>query len=303
MTAPVPVRRAFGAARSRPAARRAAALVAALMVGTALVWAGAAPAQATSYRYWTYWSGDSGSWAFSPIGAARRPPNGAVEGWRFEVSQASTSSQPPRTPASFAAVCGDTAPGSGNKRVALVIDYGTAADAPPGEHPPSGIVTTCVEVDAAATGYDVLGSQASIRAQSGLVCGIGGYPATGCGDATADPAPSATPTSTGDRPASGAGSAGSSPAAQGSGTTTSNGAKNAGPTTTPTAKPRHSRSDTPSPASADADNAATDSATPLAATDGGAASGGSPIGALIGVAVIAVLGGGAWWVTRRRRTP
>jgi hypothetical protein len=309
MTAPAPNRRASGTAPSRLAARRVAALLAALLVGTGLAWISAAPAQATSYRYWTYWSGDSGSWAFSSIGAARRPPNGGVEGWRFEVSQASSSSQPPRTGASFASICGDTQPGAGKKRVALVIDYGTAADAPPGEHAPAGVVATCVEIDAAATGYDVLASQASIRASSGLVCGIGGYPATGCGDAAADPTPSASPThtSSGGQPSAGSGTSatGSSATKNGSGSTTSGGAKDPAPGDGPdqAGQRTQSMSATPTAPTDDASSPATDAATPVAATSSDAATGGSPVGALVGVAVIAVLGGGAWWVTRRRRTP
>jgi len=182
--------------RTRDVARRAMVVAVTLAVGCGLLIGAATAAQASSYRYWTYWVGDSGTWAFSSIGAARRPPDGGVEGWRFEVSQAAASSQPPRTPASFAAICGSTQPVAGMKRVALVIDYGTSADAPPGEHPPGGVVASCEVVDVDATGYAVLGGVSSIRAQGGLVCGIGGYPAAGCGEPVSDPTPSPSPSRT-----------------------------------------------------------------------------------------------------------
>jgi hypothetical protein len=298
-----PVIDAAAAARLRRAAVRLAASAGALVLGSSLLWFGAAPADATSYRYWTYWSGDSGSWAFSSIGAARRPPNGGVEGWRFEVSPAATSSQPPRTEPSFASICGSTDPAAGDKRVALVIDYGTASDAPPGEHPPAAVVATCVEIDAAATGYDVLASKAVIRAQSGLVCGIGGYPATGCGDAAADPTPSASASASHSHDAggatSGAGSSnGTEPVTSSAGT---NGT--AGPSSKQNAAPKPSSSASPSVQAGHASPAASDSATPVAATTGSSAAGGSsPVGALVGALVIASLAFGAWLHSRTRRT-
>lgn len=155
---------------------------------------GAGPAQATSYRFWTYWHGTgSGGWTFSPVGASYRPADGAVEGWRFAVSAATGSRTPPRTSVSFATVCGSTEAGDGTKRVALVVDFGTSADAPPGQHPPRGVDTYCAVVGTSADGYDVLQSYASVRAEGGLVCSVAGYPAGECGAAVR---PSASPTPT-----------------------------------------------------------------------------------------------------------
>jgi hypothetical protein len=304
MNQPLVTSAAADAATTRRQAVRVAASVVALVLGLSVMWFSATPADATSYRYWTYWSGDSGSWAFSPIGAARRPPNGGVEGWRFEVSPAASSSQPPRTAASFASICGGASPGAGKKRVALVIDYGTASDAPPGDHPPAGTVATCIEIDAAATGYDVLASKASIRAQSGLVCGIGGYPATGCGDATTDPTASPSPSHShsGGGTASGTTASDTSSHDTSSGATSATGTKrNGGQGATQKSRPTPASSaDAPGDASTPA---ASDSATPVAATSGNDASTGGPVGALVGVAVIALLAGGAWAFARTRRTP
>ncbi len=286
--------------------RRLLAAGVALVLGVGAWWALPTTANATSYRYWTYWNGDSGTWAFSTIGAARRPPNGGVEGWRFEVSPAASSSQPPRTSASFAAICGSAQPAAGMKRVALVIDYGSTSDAPPVEHPPAGIVQVCQEVAVAATGYQVLGSVAAIRAQGGLVCGIGGYPATGCGEPVADPRPTPTPTAVSShQPADGT---------PGGGTGTSSDGAAAGPT--PTAhlhRPHASRPHPlgPSPGSADSADGAVPtvsastvvpSAAGVQQTGAGGGAGPGPVGVLVGAAVVALLGAGAWLIARRGST-
>jgi len=150
----------------------------------------AAPAaEATSYRYWTYWLGGDGAWSFSTRGADRVPADGTVDGWRFAVSQAASSSSTPSIGSSFNDICGGTAPVAGMKRVGLVIDYGTAADAPPGESAPSAPVARCRVVKVSATGYEVLTSATTIRVDAGMICGITGYPTSGCGEPVADPKP------------------------------------------------------------------------------------------------------------------
>jgi hypothetical protein len=97
----------------------------------------------------------------------------------------------PSFAADFDAVCGDTAAVEGRKRVAVVVDPGAAADAPDGEQPP-GAWAMCVVAEERATGYDVLRAAATVRAERGLICGIGGYPARGCADVIADPDPAPT---------------------------------------------------------------------------------------------------------------
>lgn len=76
---------------------------------------------------------------------------------------------------------------AGQTRVAVVVDFGTVADAPV-----STPVTVCVAVDARTTGSVVLAERARLLGTppprydpgSGLLCAIDGFPATGCGERT-----------------------------------------------------------------------------------------------------------------------
>jgi len=95
-------------------------LLAATVTVLAATVASAAPAAATSYRYWTYWHGQGSSWTFSSYGPAARPADGAVEGWRFEVSVATGSSTPPRAAPSFATICDTTPAVADRKRVVFL---------------------------------------------------------------------------------------------------------------------------------------------------------------------------------------
>ncbi|MET9874786.1 SCO2322 family protein [Actinacidiphila glaucinigra] len=155
----------------------------------------ATPAQAASYRYWSFWQRDAatGAWTYATTGPAlSRPVDGAVEGWRFGVSPDADSAARPRGAARFAAVCEGTPARPGTKRVALLLDFGTAADTPAAR-------TACARVPADATSADALAAVARpLRYNSaGLVCAIAGYPAKGCGeqvaDAAAPPAPTSSP--------------------------------------------------------------------------------------------------------------
>ena len=145
-----------------------------------------APAQAATYRYWSYWVGDSGDWAFSNIGPASRiPADGAVEGWRFAEAGLAGGPAPAVAP-TFDDVCGDTEPPAEGKRVAVIVDPGSADEAPDGESPP-GAWAMCVTADADATGYAVLRAAAEVRLDRGLVCGIGGYPGAECAVVVREP--------------------------------------------------------------------------------------------------------------------
>lgn len=174
-------------------ARRRAIAVACAAAIAVVVPAAVAPAisQAAAYRYWSYWLGTESGWAFANVGPAFRvPADGTLEGWRFSVSGVEGNHMPSFA-ADFGAVCGETAAVDGRKRVAVVVDPGVTDDAPEGEQPP-GAWAMCVVAEPRATGYDVLRAAASVRAERGLICGIGGYPASGCADVIADPAPSPT---------------------------------------------------------------------------------------------------------------
>ncbi|TWP37024.1 SCO2322 family protein [Leekyejoonella antrihumi] len=135
-------------------------------------------AHAATYQYWGYWSLKGSTWTFSQKGPAdTHPADGSIEGWRWSIS--GTSARHPRGVVTFAKVCAGTPAKSGDKRVAVVIDYGRAADASTGT-PPSPIAK-CAQVPTAATGADVLADVTSVRNAKGLVCGISNWPASGCG--------------------------------------------------------------------------------------------------------------------------
>ena len=173
---------------------RQRAIVTALAVAVAVVVPSAvlpAASQAAAYRYWSYWLGAEGGWAFANVGPAfRSPADGTLEGWRFSVSGVE-GNHAPSFAADFGAVCGDTAPEEGRKRVAVVVDPGLPADVPEGEQLP-GAWAMCVVAEPRATGYEVLRAAATVRAERGLICAIGGYPSRGCADVIADPTPTPT---------------------------------------------------------------------------------------------------------------
>jgi len=152
-----------------------------------------AASHAAAYRYWSYWLGSEGDWAFANVGPAFRiPADGTLEGWRFAISGVQGNQAPSSAP-DFDAVCGATPPEDGRKRVAVVVDPGAAQDAPEGEQAP-GAWAMCVVAEPQATGYEVLRAAATVRTERGLICGIGGYPSRGCAEVIADPSP--TPTAT-----------------------------------------------------------------------------------------------------------
>ncbi|MHA4814229.1 SCO2322 family protein [Streptomyces aculeolatus] len=197
----------------RPGLRRLRRAVAAAVGGVVLVLgAGASGAQAAEgYRYWSFWDRDGDSWVYATKGPGiERPGDGDVHGVRFGVSEESGGGPRPRGAADFEAICGDTEPGDG-KRVALVLDFGTAAHAPGGQTPPP-VRTECASVPGDATLGDALAAVAEpLRYDSdGLLCAIDGYPRSGC----AEPASDGGEGGAGDR----AGSSADADAADGAGT-------------------------------------------------------------------------------------
>lgn len=153
-------------------------VVAALAVALVLP---AGAAEATAYRFWGYYELKGTTWAFAPQGPeATKPADGAVEGWRFAVADESET-RAPRVSPTFEEVCGATKTSAGNKRVAVVVDFGRAADGEDGSAEPPAPTATCAAVREAASGAEVLANVAAVRTQTGLVCAVAGYPATGCG--------------------------------------------------------------------------------------------------------------------------
>jgi len=246
----------------------------------------AAPAQASEFRYWTYWTSTTQDWAFSSLGPAFRPAEeGIIEGWRLAVTGVDAT-KPPRVEVAdtYVRACGDVMPKAGILRIAVVLDYGTSADAP-ADQPPPGLVIACAEVSEGSTGFDALKSITDIRSERGFVCGLSGYPATGCGrdaiepstktvtDPSPEPSPVPTPVT---KP-------------QPSTDTTTQ------PATAPTPQPSHA----PQPTASRTEIVAplNTSATPAAQPSSGT----GPLLAIVVLAGIIVLGVFAWTRSRGRR--
>lgn len=158
-----------------------------LLAAVFLLAAGGAPAQAAGYRYWSFWDRDGGKWTYATEGpSTARPADGDVQGFRFAVSQDSADAARPRGTAGFAAICSGTEARGGDKRVALVLDFGVAADAPSGETPPAPR-TACARVPSDATTAEALAAVAKpLRYNTdALLCAISGYPHQGCGEQVA----------------------------------------------------------------------------------------------------------------------
>ncbi|MGY5123717.1 SCO2322 family protein [Streptomyces nigrescens] len=164
--------------------RRTRIAGAVLLAGTVTGLA-AGPAQAQEYRYWSFWGGKGGSWTYATQGPATlRPADGAVEGFRFTVGADSAAAGKPRTAADFDAICRDTPAKDGRKRIGIVLDFGTAADAPGGERPPKARAE-CAQVSEDASAGEALAAVArSLRYDANaLLCAIAGYPKAGCAEA------------------------------------------------------------------------------------------------------------------------
>ncbi|MER5312885.1 SCO2322 family protein [Streptomyces sp. NPDC002773] len=178
-------------------ARAAGAAAGALLTLTVVA---AAPAQAAGYRYWSFWESDGGKpWAYATQGpATARPADGDAIGFRFAVSNGTGDTSVPSAAPDFAGICGGVEKKDGTKRVAVVVDFGGAADAPPGEAPPAKPVEVgCAQVREDATGAEALATVTKpLRYDSAaMLCGIAGYPARGCGEQVAENASESAPAS------------------------------------------------------------------------------------------------------------
>jgi MYXO-CTERM domain-containing protein len=142
------------------------------------------PAHAeTGYRYWGYFQATSGatSWTPAMTGPSVEVKDGDVEGWTFTASAADIPATSPMMDPDFAELCGETSEVSGKVRVGLVVDFGVGEIAPEGETPRE-FFSDCVVVPQGSVGLDVLEAVLDVRAaDSGLICGIAGYPAQECG--------------------------------------------------------------------------------------------------------------------------
>ncbi|MFD3913410.1 SCO2322 family protein [Streptomyces sp. NPDC058603] len=212
---------------SAPVRLRTVVCLVVLALGAVL--AGAGTSQAAGYRYWSFWESDGARWTYATQGpATARPADGAVNGFRFAVSADSADADRPRGTPDFAAVCGGTPARDGHKRIAVVIDSGTDADAPDGEKPPAPRAE-CARVGEDATSAEALAAVAKpLRYNSeALLCAVSGYPASGCGERVAGGG--ATQDPSGAPETSGTPSSASAPAAGGSRDGASDGEGGGGP--------------------------------------------------------------------------
>ncbi|MFE3885808.1 SCO2322 family protein [Streptomyces lydicus] len=206
--------------QSRPIRRTR--IAGAVLLAGAVTGLAAGPAQAQEYRYWSFWQGKGSSWAYATEGPATlRPADGAVAGFRFAVSADSSAAGKPRTAAGFDAICHGTPAKDGRKRVGIVIDFGTAKDAPGGERPPKPR-TECAQVAEDASAGEALAAVVRpLRYDSrALLCAIAGYPEAGCAEqveGAKEPGSSAAPSSGAAADGSAAGSGGDASGAGGAG--------------------------------------------------------------------------------------
>jgi len=138
---------------------------------------------AKGYRYWGYFQAAAGasSWTAAMTGPSVEVKDGDVEGWAFVFSSNDIPAIEPMMDPDFATLCGQTPETSGKIRVGLVVDFGAGNIAPDGEIP-NEFFSDCVVVDKGSVGLDVLEAALDVRAgDSGLICGIAGYPASECG--------------------------------------------------------------------------------------------------------------------------
>jgi len=154
-----------------------------LLLTTTFAFTSPANAAGKGWRYWAYYKAAPGekNWTAAMTGPTVDVQDGAVEGWSFVFDASDVPTIAPTTKPDFAAICRRVKADKNLKRVALVIDFGRSAYAPKGEKVPMSF-TRCVQIAKSAQGIDVLGKAVKIRAaDSGLICGINGYPAKECG--------------------------------------------------------------------------------------------------------------------------
>ncbi|HET9500477.1 MAG TPA: SCO2322 family protein [Marmoricola sp.] len=170
--------------------RTLGALCSLLIAFLVVAGSGGAAHAADGYRYWNYFHLQDGSWAFSQVGPGDYElKDGAVEGYRYGTSL-TADGLPPRADlakVSFDTVCEGTEAGADQIRVAVLIDYGTEADAD--DATPPAPQAECAVIGSGGNGQQALAEVADVRAEKGLTCAVNGYPASGCGVPVADAKP------------------------------------------------------------------------------------------------------------------
>ena len=169
---------------AHPVPRPLLAALLALLAPLIAVLAGPAqPAQATEiYRYWAYFHVVDGEYVASLKGVGEFvPKDGAIEAYRYAAPADFENPNLPRADlaeVTFDALCGQDEAGAGEKRVGVIVDYGVEEDSEGAEVPAPE--AACAVVPQDATALQVLDEVLQTRAESGLLCAISGYPASGC---------------------------------------------------------------------------------------------------------------------------
>ncbi|HET7689687.1 MAG TPA: SCO2322 family protein [Nocardioidaceae bacterium] len=140
------------------------------------------------YKYWAYFSVEEGAFVAQATGPGdTNPADGSIEAYRYAAPADFNKPNLPRADldvVTFDAVCADTEAVSGQKRVAVVVDYGVAEDAVDGDVPPAPRAA-CALVSTKATGLQTLQAAfPELRTEKSsfgpALCAIDGYPSTGC---------------------------------------------------------------------------------------------------------------------------
>lgn len=175
--------------------RRAACALLALLLAPVLLLGATPSAQAADvYRYWTYFTLTDGELVASMEGPGTTvPEDGGTEAYRYAAPANFKKPNLPRADldeVSFEAVCGDAEAAEGEKRVAVLIDYGVEQDVASGDELPRP-EAGCAVVPEDANGLQTLEAVApDLRTEKSsygpVLCGINGYPTQGCADVRAD---------------------------------------------------------------------------------------------------------------------
>ena len=139
-------------------------------------------AQASTYRFWNFWTVSENSWVYSQLGPASTiPEDGSVQGWVFAATDSDSASVAPSVDSTvvFEKACNEFPEVPEQKRVAFVIDSGSSNIAPEGQTPP-GLELICATGEIGAHGYELLNSVTELRTENGFVCAINSYPAMEC---------------------------------------------------------------------------------------------------------------------------
>ncbi len=156
------------------------ALILLTLIAANFVMPGAA--QASTYRFWNFWTVSDNSWVYSQLGPASTfPEDGAVQGWVFAATDADSASVAPSIEAAgvFEKACREFPEVPDQKRMAFVIDPGSAEIAPDGQIPPAPQFV-CATGSIEANAYELLNSVTELRTENGFICAINSYPAMEC---------------------------------------------------------------------------------------------------------------------------